>query len=156
MDDARPLTPRYESAPAGLWVIALIALAPFPLSALSYAYGPSDLARPALTVLITWSALVVAFLGGVRWGLESAQPRPRGARLAISALSSCLAWAVLLLRGRVDLAWVLGLFIAVFMIQWLIDHQAPHTPARYPKLSTALTAGACVSLALALEATLKA
>ncbi len=156
MDDARPASPRAESAPTALWLIAVAALAPFPISALTYAYGPPDLARPGLTVLVTWTALVVAFLGGVRWGLESAQPRPRWPRLAVSALSSFLAWGVLLLHGRIYEAWVLGLFIVIFLAQWLMDHQTPDTPARYPKLSTVLTAGACISLALALEKTVNA
>jgi hypothetical protein len=47
--------------------------------------------------------------------------------------------------------WLLALFIAAFMIQWLFDHQIPDTPSRYPSLSTALTAAAGMSLALALE-----
>ncbi len=149
-DKARPAS-RAEPAPVMLWAIALIALAPFPIAALVYGYGAPDLASPALTVLLTWSAVVVAFFGGVRWGLETAKPRPRWPRLALSALSSFIAWGVLLSRGRIAETWVLGAFIVVFMVQWLFDHQAPGVPARYPRLFTVLTGGACVSLALALE-----
>lgn len=156
MDDARPASPRGESAPLALWGIALLALAPFPVSAALYCYGSPELAGPGLTVLVTWTAMVVAFLGGVRWGLESARPTPRLPRLAISASSSFLACAVLLLQGEIYDAWMLGLFILMFLTQWLIDHQTPETPARYPKLSTALTAGACISLGLALEKTISA
>lgn len=155
MDDARSGRPA-ESAPAALWVIALVALAPFPLAALAHGYGPEAWARPALTILLTWSAVVLAFLGGVRWGLETGEPAPRPHRLALNVGAAMAAWGVLLLRGRLEDAWVLGGFIAVFLVQWLFDHQAPDTPSRYPKLSTAVTAGACVSLALALEKTLNA
>ncbi|MFN3583375.1 DUF3429 domain-containing protein [Phenylobacterium sp.] len=155
MDDVRSGT-RIESAPRPLWVIALIALLPFPAAALVYCYGPAAYARPALTTLLTWAAVIVAFLGGVRWGLETRERRPRWRRLAFSALSAAAAWAVFLGRGRLSDAWILGGFIAVFLVQWLFDHQTPDTPSRYPTLSTALTAGACISLALALEKTINA
>lgn len=155
MADARPRR-RVESAPAALWTIALAALAPFPVSAVLYGYGPPTLARPALTVLLSWTALVVAFLGGVRWGLETREPAPRWHRLAFSALTAAAALLVLLGRGRLPDVWILGGFVAVFLVQWLFDHQTPDTPARYPTLSTAITAGACISLGLALEKALNA
>ena len=41
-------------------------------------------------------------------------------------------------------------------LQWLLDHQAPDTPSRYPRLSTALTLGAAVSLGMVLEKILNA
>ena len=59
-------------------------------------------------------------------------------------------------RGAVSDAWILALLIVLFMIQWLFDHQTPDAPSRYPTLSTALTASACVSLALALEKAMSA
>jgi len=36
-----------------------------------------------------------------------------------------------------------------------LEFDAPDLPARYPRLSTTLTAGACVSLAIALEQALR-
>ncbi|MBL8772300.1 MAG: DUF3429 domain-containing protein [Phenylobacterium sp.] len=150
MDDVRSV-PRAESIPAGLWAIALLALSPFPVAALLYCFGPADLMRAALTGLLGWSAVVLAFLGGVRWGLETREPSPRLTRQAFSAMCAVAAWVVLLAHNRAPDTWILGGFIAAFLIQWLFDHQTPDTPSRYPMLSTTLTAGACVSLALALE-----
>jgi len=155
MDDVRPAT-RAESIPAGLWAIALLALSPFPIAALLYCYGPVDVMRPALTALLAWSAMVLAFLGGVRWGLETREPHPRLTRQAFSAMCAVAGWVVLLARGRAPDTWILGGFIAAFLIQWLFDHQTPDTPSRYPMLSTSLTAGACISLALALEKAMSA
>ena len=142
-------------APAPVWSIALLALAPFPITAALYAYGPADLTRGSLTALLSWSALVLSFLGGVRWGLESARPAPRWTRLSTSVVSSVAAWALLVSRGALGPAWLLGGFMAAFILQWLFDHTAPDVPARYPRLSTVLTAGACVSLAVALEQALR-
>jgi hypothetical protein len=155
MDDVRPAG-RAESPPLALWAIALLALSPFPVAALVFGYGPDSLARPALTSLLAWSAAVLSFLGGVRWGLETREPRPRWMRQAFSALCAVAAWVILLARGAAPDAWILGGFLAAFLVQWLFDHQTPDTPSRYPMLSTAVTGAACVSLALALEKAMSA
>lgn len=154
---SRPQNPmtRNEPPPTALWIIAFAALAPFPLAALGYGWGEADVARPSLTVIITWSAVILAFLGGARWGLESALAKPRWQRLLISVLSPVIAWSMLLSRGRIDNAWIIGGCIGAFLIQWLFDHHGPDVPARYPKLSTALTAAACISLAVCLDQAIK-
>ncbi|MDZ4375580.1 MAG: DUF3429 domain-containing protein [Phenylobacterium sp.] len=150
MDDVRPAR-RAEPIPIALWVIALLALSPFPVAALLFGFGPPDVSRGALTSLLVWSTAVLSFLGGVRWGMETREPRPRWMRQAFSALCAVAAWVILLSRGAAPDSWVLGGFLAAFLVQWLFDHQAPDTPSRYPALSTAMTVAACVSLALALE-----
>jgi hypothetical protein len=155
IDEPRPRT-RYERVPPALWGIAVAALAPFPVAALAYGWGGPDVARPGLTVILTWSACVLAFLGGVRWGLESGLAAPRAYRLIISVGSPVAAWALLLARHRIPDSWVIGGCIAAFLVQWLFDHQAPGVPARYPRLSTAMTAAACVSLAVCLDQALRA
>jgi hypothetical protein len=146
---------RERSVPAPLWTIALLALAPFPISAGLYAFGPDRLSVGALTALQFWSAMVLSFLGGVRWGLESARAAPRWTRLTMSVISSVAAWVLLMCRGHLSPAWMVGGFMAAFILQWLFDHTAPDVPARFPRLSTALTAGAGVSLAIALEEALR-
>ena len=153
-DDSRPMK-RDDAPPAALWLIASAALAPFPLAAIAYGWGPPDMARPGLTVIITWSAVILAFLGGARWGLESGLAKPRPQRLLISVLSPVIAWSMLLSRGRIDNVWIIGGCIAAFLIQWLFDHHGPDVPARYPRLSTTLTAAACVSLAVCLDQAIK-
>ncbi len=150
MDEARPRL-RVETPPLALWGIAFLALSPFPASALMYCYGPAQHEQGSLTILVTWSAIVLSFIAGVRWGLETREPQPRAVRLAFYALCAAAALGVLLGRGHAPDAWMLALFVATFMLQWLFDNQAPDTPRRYPTLSTALTASACVSLAFALE-----
>ena len=150
MDDVLPEEKR-ESPPLALWAIALLALTPFAVAALVYSYGPVAFAATSLGVLLTWCAVTLSFLGGVRWGLETREPNPRWQRHAFSALGAVAAWVILLARGHAPDTWIMGGFIAAFLIQWLFDHQTPDTPARYPILSTAVTSTSCVSLALALE-----
>ena len=143
------------SPPARIWLIALLALIPFPASAFYYAFGPRELGPSALGVLMTWSAVVLAFLGGVRWGLESGRPQPRTRTLALSVISPVGAWALLLARDKLDVSFLLCGLLAAFMGQWLFDHVMPDTSRRYPSLSTVLTLGACLSLAVALEQALR-
>lgn len=150
MDDVRPAV-RADAIPVALWGIALAALAPFPVSALIFCYGPPAWGPISLNTLLAWSAVTLAFLGGVRWGLETREPSPRAMRQAFSFLCAVAAVVILLARGRAPDAWILGGFMVAFLIQWLFDHQTPDTPSRYPILSTAVTGSACVSLALALE-----
>jgi hypothetical protein len=145
----------YDAIPPALWIIALCSLAPFPLAAIAYGWGPADLARPALTIILNWSGCVLAFLGGVRWGLESGRPAPRPGRLVISVLSPVVAVVILFSRHRIPDGWVFGGCIGAFLMQWLFDHRGPDVPARYPRLSTALTGAACVSLAVCLDQALK-
>lgn len=143
------------NAPAPIWSIAIVALLPFLISAAVYVYGPETIAYKGLTSILAWSTVVLSFLGGVRWGLESARPEPRALRLAISTVSSVAAWLLLLMRSGLGSTWTLVGFLAAFLVQWLFDHTAPDVPARYPRLSTTLTAGACLSLAMALEKALR-
>jgi hypothetical protein len=153
--DMPGVSPPYDTIPPALWIIAICALAPFPLAAAAYGWGAPEVARPALTVILNWSGCVLAFLGGVRWGLESGRPKPRAQRLLISVLSPVVAWSILAARHRVPDGWIIGGCIGAFLIQWLFDHQAPDVPARYPRLSTVLTAGACISLAVCLDQAMK-
>lgn len=147
VDDAQPR----EGAPMSLWIMAILALLPFPVSAGIYGYGPPEAARQAVTVLLTWSAVVLSFLAGVHWGLETSRRAPRRGRLASSLIFGVAAWALLLARWRFELSWIVTAYLAAFMLQWLTDHAAPNTASRFPRLSTAVTVAACVSLAVALD-----
>jgi hypothetical protein len=135
--------------------MAVFALLPFPISAGIYGYGPPAAAREAVSVLLTWSAVVLSFLAGVRWGLESGRRTPRLSRLAGAFGFALVAWLLLIARWRLELAWTLTAYLAAFMLQWLSDHVTPNTQARFPRLSTAVTAAACISLAVALDQALR-
>ena len=111
---AGPASGRFGAIPPALWIITLSTLAPFPLAAIVYGWGAPDVARPALTVILNWSGCVLAFLGGVRWGLESGRAEPRPLRLVISVLSPVVAWAILFSRHRIPDGWVIGEMVKPF------------------------------------------
>ena len=83
---------------------------------------------------------------------------PTGAssfRRAQSVISPIAGWSLLFARDSLETAWMLGGLIAAFILQWLYDHTASEVPARYPRLMTVLTLGACLSLSLVLEQALR-
>jgi hypothetical protein len=144
-----------STAPGSLWAIALMALAPFPIASIAYCFGPERYDSAALKVLLTWSAVVLAFFGGVRWGMETVRSIPRFSRMLGAVAPAVAAWSLLLARGGTPASWLLAGYLAIFILQWLFDHTAPDVPSRFPLLLTTLTAGAGVSLALALEQALR-
>jgi hypothetical protein len=150
-----PKTEKGEAAPVSLWIMAVLALLPLPISAGVYGYGPPVIAREALSALLTWSAVVLSFLAGVRWGLETGRRVPRRERLALSLVFAVAAWALLLARWRFDPRLTLTAYLAAFLLQWLSDHLTPDSATRYPRLSTAVTVAACVSLSIALDQALR-
>ena len=155
IEDAPAVASRNEAPPAALWSLALLALAPFPVASGAYVFGQVAQRPGALTVLLTWSAMVLSFLGGVRWGMETNRATPRWQRMAVSVLSAVIAWILILSRREIADRWVLIGTIAAFLAQWLFDHQTPDTPSRYPKLSTAVTGAACVCLAFCLDVAIR-
>lgn len=143
-----------DRAPAPALVLGWLGLLPFPAAAGVFAMGPPQLAGPALLALLTYSAVVLSFLSGVRWGVEITLPAPRWRELALSAVAPAAAW-VLLALPFTDPRWQLGGFVGVYLLQWLADTHAPdEIPAWYRRLRTPLTLGAAVALAVALEASI--
>jgi hypothetical protein len=134
-------------------------LIPFWAAALAFAFGPPQLAGPALLTLLAYSAAILSFLGGTRWGMEVAARRPpRASVLALSNLPAVAAWLLLAAGGGFGLTEVqtLGGFILAFIVQGVWDARASDAPRWHRSLRVWLTLGACGALATALGATLAA
>jgi hypothetical protein len=144
------------ASPAAL-ALGTAGLIPFWAAALAYAFGPPQLAGPALLALLAYSAAILSFLGGARWGMEIAARRPpRASVLALSSLPALAAWVLLAGTGGLGLTEVhaLGGFLLAFAIQGLWDARASDAPRWHRGLRVWLTVGACGALATALGATL--
>ena len=135
--------------------MGLLGLAPFLAGAGVYAFGPPNLGGPGLLTLLAWSAAILSFLGGTRWGVEmAARPQPRWSVLVLSVLPPAAAWILLSASQLATTERQLTGFIAAFALQWLWDLRAKDPPRWYAPLRTLLTAGAVAALALALWKTL--
>lgn len=99
----------------------------------------------ASDVLRYYAAAILAFMGGVQWGLammdQRTVERPAflWARLSFSVLPALIAWLALLLDGPYDLAAIAAAF-ALLLYSDLQAVQQGWAPAWYRRLRIPLTA----------------
>ncbi len=121
-----------------LILLSVLGLVPYVLCGLA-ALGPHAAnADHMLAALIGWSAVVLAFAGGVHWGFvlrdNAAQPPLHRARIGLAALALIVAWVVLVLPTLAP-AWLALLVVIVgYIAALLAEHHAAHRdllPRRY-------------------------
>ncbi len=152
-----------QAIPAPALTLGLAGLIPFILCAL-FAWLPDLLAslwpgsnggqpsselvrQKAILGLGTYGAVILSFLGGVRWGnvLSNKVQVRRWVPLTLSVIPSLIAWPALLLPA----SWMLSILAAGFVLQYAADVEAVRQkilPAWYARLRTLLTTGTTVSL----------
>ena len=138
--------------PAIVIPLSLLGLVPFIVFA-GGAVG-NDLANHLLFALIDYAALVLAFAGGVHWGLallpESARP---SMRLGAGMLPLIVAWVALVL-GQLVAPWVaLAILIAGYLATVLTEHRAARrslVPMRYVWVRWGFSLVAVVMMAMVL------
>jgi hypothetical protein len=136
---------------------ALLAIFPGLLPALT---APSGTAgdKPlisAIAMLGAYGAVILSFLGGVRWGnlLEDRNRLERWLPLSLSVIPSLIAWPALLLTAPA----MFGLLVAGFVFQYLLDINdvaQGQLPAWFGRLRLMLTSGAVICLSVGLVASL--
>jgi len=113
-----------------LIVLSVLGLVPYVLCGLAALGSYSANAERMLTALIAWSAVVLAFAGGVHWGVDlrdSATPRAlHRVRVILAAFALIVAWIVLMLPS-VGPAW---LALVVVIIGYIAALVAEHHAAR--------------------------
>jgi len=127
------------------WALTLAGALPF-LIATVFLYA-SDTARirvPAITALVTYSAVILSFLGGIQWGLAlregTATEVDRARALGWSVVPSLAAWGVLWLPS--SLSQLVGAFL-VLLCAWGADvhfSRRSIVPAWFLVLRTTITA----------------
>ena len=133
------------SAIVGSLIMAAITVALFS--------SQSAIRIPAITALVTFSAIILSHLGGIENGLalreEASTEATRTIALALSIFPSLAAWAVLWLPSpRWQVGAALVLFVAVWVADlWLSRHGL--IPAWFVDMRTAVTALAAVILGVA-------
>jgi hypothetical protein len=148
--------------PASAILLSILGLAPFIGCGLA-ALGPDvATADRMLTALIAWGALVLAFTGGMHWGLALREPateppvapdgKPgigRQARIALAVVPLVLGWLALLLP-LVAAAWLALLILIVAHIAVLVaEHHSGRRfilPSRYLLLRWGFTVVAVAML----------
>jgi len=111
-----------------LIVLSVLGLVPYVVCGLA-ALGPHAAnAERMLAALIAWSAVVLAFAGGIHWGFvlrDTATPLPlHRARVIFAACALIVAWIVLVLPS-VAPAWLALLVVIIGYIAALVaEHRA--------------------------------
>ena len=137
------------------WFLAIAGAVPFVLAtAALYASDASQVRVPAITALVTYSAVILSFLGGIEWGLairdEHGTEFTRVAALGLSTVSSLAAWALLWLPNPV---WQVGSALGLFVLVWAADQWMAGKgllPTWFVDLRTAVSALVAAILAAAL------
>ena len=137
------------------WILALMGAVPFLLStAALFVTDASSVRVPAITALVTYSAVILSFLGGIEWGLalrdEHGTESTRVIALGLSTVSSLAAWAVLWLPSP---TWQVGAALGLFVAVWGADEWMAGRgllPTWFVDLRTAVSAIVATILAVAL------
>lgn len=100
--------------------------------------------------LIAYSAVILSFLGGVRWGVEIVlRDKPRFAELTLSVLGALVGWGLVLVYFQYANHYVYLGAAAAFLLHFVIDRASPEMPLWYRKLRIwpSIAAIACLLVA---------
>ncbi len=137
-----------RSIPFAALVLGLAGLVPFGVAAVSqWIEVPHVSPAFGIVAAATYGAVILSFLGGIRWGtaLKTVASRRQTCELLASVLSSLVGWLALLLSPIVGFS----LLIAGFLLQALWDVlsvEKGYLPPWFGKLRMLLTAGAVLAL----------
>lgn len=101
----------------------------------------ADVRQLALRAFVAYSAVIMAFLGGVRWGAALGEAGWRA--LALSVMPGLVAFGCLLVDLE-DAIKVLGLLYAVVGLFDVMRRPAPEWPAWFMKLRARLSGAVVV------------
>lgn len=98
--------------------------------------------------LLVYSAVILSFLGGVRWGAEVAKrERPRFAELGPATFGPLIGWGLVMAAFQNAFpAWIYAAMAAAFILHFLYDSISPELPIWYRRMRLWPTIGAVLSL----------
>lgn len=140
-----------ERVPAAAAWLGALGLLPFIAGAAGVWLLDEPRHGAALSLLSTYAAVILSFMGAIHWGLAMGDPaQAAGRRMALSVVPALLAWFALSLPPGGTLV-TLGIgYLGVYAL----DARAiavGHAPPWYRRLRLPLTAGvlACLGAAIA-------
>jgi len=143
-----------DTPPRSAILLGWLGFLPFAAAAALTVSGTGILGIDGRTALVTYAGLILAFMGGVQWGIEishrredlSAGVQPSAAALTISTLPQLTAFfAMLLLQGAGLLIALAASFVALAAYDTWRAREG-YGPAWYPSLRWPLTLAVTVSL----------
>jgi hypothetical protein len=137
-----------QTIPQCAFWLGFAGLIPFVATAIVNFIPGAPLHDLALQALLSYGAVIVSFLGGVRWGLAIATSDFANlfGPLFISVVPALLGWFALLLPSSLGLT-VLALSFSAMLVA---DRQLLSAPRWYRSLRLPLSVGAIIALLLGL------
>ncbi|MBM3408636.1 MAG: DUF3429 domain-containing protein [Betaproteobacteria bacterium] len=134
----------FRSTPVAAQWLGLLGLIPFGATVVAGLIPALQLHSVALQALLAYGAVILSFLGGIRWGLAivKAGHADLFSPLLISVLPSLLGWIALLVSGSTGLLLLAFGFSALL----LADLRLPMAPDWYGALRLPLSVGAIAAL----------
>ncbi len=143
------------SIPLPAAILGFAGLIPFIVPAAALWLLSSQYQFEMATALVAYGAVILSFLGGIRWGLcvHPDSQRITWTELNASVLPSLAGWTALLLHWLVNQPIAIILLIFGFLLQYYWDRQAMHNGRINPwfaRLRFYLSCGATLALLAAL------
>ena len=137
--------------PASAAALGFSGLIPFLVPAIGLWLVGSNYQFELVTALVAYGAVILSFLGGVRWGVAITRNSqlPGWAALILSVIPSLIGWLALLLHFMLSQSLALILLAVGFIAQYLLDRRATVTgdlPAWFGRLRLYLSCGAILSI----------
>jgi hypothetical protein len=143
--------PAAEGMPGSALFLGLAGAIPFLCAATLPAFGVTSLfGVPVRVAMIVYGAVILSFLGGIRWGLalQEQNPRRRTVELVLSVIPSLVGWVAVLVGTLPGFA----ILAVAFAVQGALDIrlvQAGRAPAWFGRLRILLTVLVVGSFAIA-------
>jgi len=103
---------------------------------------------PALLALLTYGAVILSFLGGIRWGMAIARAGSDTAlNLSISIVPAVVAWGALLLPPQAGMLTLAAAFVVMLILD-ILAARLGQAPSWYPRLRIPLTVVVVAALAV--------
>jgi len=135
--------------PLAAWIYGVAGLVPFVGCAAADIVGFAPGQGWWRLALLVYSALILSFLGGARWGLELARVPPRLFEISLSMAPSLTGFFLLLAPAPFQRSALGGAAVA-HALQWLWDVRAQGAPSDYGRLRSVLAAVAILAMSAAL------
>jgi len=148
-----PVSSPRASLSATAWFLALLGAVPFAVLGLALALAPDFAAETlgGVDAFLSYGAVILSFMGGVRWGAAMGSADAGAARvMMVSVVPALLGWLALLLAP----VPAMFLLAAGFVLQGVWDVRsaaAGDLPLWFGRLRTAISAVVVVSILIALS-----
>ncbi|PCJ70325.1 MAG: DUF3429 domain-containing protein [Rhodobiaceae bacterium] len=143
-------------SPFGARLVGFAGLIPFAgTGVLAWIAWPSDMAHAAVQAQLVYGAIILSFLGGIRWGIAMTKrghfirraPDGFGTELALAAVPALVGWVVLFIPLPAALV-VLSLFFAAQALSDLRAVKSQDAPDWFGPLRIQLTFFVVLALAV--------